>query len=374
MNKMSEKEDLKLLKKTFEDFIKTSSELQNSYEALKDRSGRLSLFLSNILDNIKSSILVIDNDDNIILWNNLSKEIFPVLEGKDPPLDIKMIDENSFELSKFIKEKQDIIEVEVPTSNGSKWFEVQASDFINSNREKIGYIVLINDKTELKELQIRSLQEDRLRVMGELAAEVAHEIRNPLGSIELMVSLLQDDMDEESKQGGILKRIRSSVNNMNHTVTNILLYTKNIRLKKSSFSISNLLEESKNMVMMTIVKKGINLNVEKGEMKIIADFELLKQSIGNILLNAAESVDKNGNISIGFKVRRNQIVIEIQDDGKGISKEVQDKIFNPFFTTKNTGTGLGLAMVKRIVEAHGGSINFTSNDKGTLFNIIIPIK
>jgi len=371
---MSEKEDLKLLKKTFEDFIKTSSELQNSYEALKDRSGRLSLFLSNILDNIKSSILVIDNDDNIILWNNLSKEIFPVLEGKYPPLDIKMIDENSFELSKFIKEKQDIIEVEVPASNGSRWFEVQSSGFINSKREKIGYIVLINDKTELKELQIRSLQEDRLRVMGELAAEVAHEIRNPLGSIELMVSLLQDDMDEESKQGGILKRIRSSVNNMNHTVTNILLYTKNIRLKKSSFSISNLLEESKNMVMMTIVKKGISLNVEKGEMEIIADFELLKQSIGNILLNAAESVDKNGNILLGFKMIKNQIIIEIKDDGKGISKEVQDKIFNPFFTTKNTGTGLGLAMVKRIVEAHGGSINFTSNAQGTLFNIIIPIK
>ena len=79
---MSEKEDLKLLKITFEDFIKTSSELQNSYEALKERSGRLSLFLSNILDNIHSSILVIDNDNNLILWNNLSAEFFPVLSGK----------------------------------------------------------------------------------------------------------------------------------------------------------------------------------------------------------------------------------------------------------------------------------------------------
>ena len=77
--------------------------------------------------------------------------------------------------------------------NEPRWFEIQSTDFINIKKEKIGYIVLINDTTELKQLRIKSQQEDRLRVMGELAAEVAHEIRNPLGSIELMVSLLQEE-------------------------------------------------------------------------------------------------------------------------------------------------------------------------------------
>jgi len=374
---MSDKEDLKLLKKTFEDFIKTSTELQNSYEALRKKSGRLSLFLSNILDNIKSYIFVIDNNNNLILWNNHAESFFPILEGKTPPLDINLINKrNGIELSSLILDGENkILEVEVPTDGESKWFEAQSSDFINGKKEKIGYIVMINDKTELKRLQIKSRQEDRLRVMGELAAEVAHEIRNPLGSIELMVSLLQDDMDEKTKQGEILKRIRASVNNMNHTVTNILLYTRDIKLKKTDFEILELFEDAKSMVMMIILKKKINLNIN-GESKIItADFELLKQSIGNILLNAAEAVKNLGNINLSYSVNNKNMVISIRDDGEGISEDVKEKIFNPFFTTKNTGTGLGLAMVKRIVEAHDGSLSFESDiGKGTLFKITIPIK
>ncbi len=372
---MSEKEDLKLLKKTFEDFIKTSSELQNSYEALKERSGRLSLFLSNILDNIKSSILVIDNDNNLILWNNLSTDFFPVLSGKEPPIEINLINKsNGIELSEVIKDNREIIEIETEVENVPRWIELQSTDFINSKKEKIGYIVLINDKTELKQLQIKSQQEDRLRVMGELAAEVAHEIRNPLGSIELMVSLLQEDMETDNKQSEILKRIRSSVNNMNHTVTNILLYTRDIKLKRSIFSVLDLFEESKNMIMMTITKKAINLELEPIDVKISGDFELMKQSIGNILLNAADAVKQNGNISLKSEINNEQLIVKIIDDGVGIPVAVYEKVFNPFFTTKNTGTGLGLAMVKRIIEAHKGKIEFESNENGTLFIISIPIK
>lgn len=373
---MSDKEDLKLLKKTFEDFIKTSAELQNSYEALREKSSRLSLFLSNILNNIKSSIFVIDNENNLILWNNLGEDFFPILKGKTPPLNIGYINKrNGIELKELIDENNKTLEVEVPQEGSSKWFEAQSSGFLNGKNEKIGYIIMINDKTELKMLQIKSMQEDRLRVMGELAAEVAHEIRNPLGSIELMVSLLQDDMDKDSKQGEILKRIRSSVNNMNHTVTNILLFTRDIKLKKTEFDIQKLFEESKSMVLMVLTKKNINLSITKKNLKLNADFELLKQSIGNILLNATEAVKNSGNINLNFNLVKGNVVIEIADDGEGISEEVKEKIFNPFFTTKNTGTGLGLAMVKRIVEAHSGSLLFESYiDKGTLFKIIIPIK
>ncbi len=376
---MSDKEDLKLLKKTFEEFIKSSTELQQSYEALKERSSRLSLFLSNILDNIKSAILVIDHADNLLLWNHPANLFFPILDGQEAPFALNHLSsEGGIDLKTIMTDEREVIEIEIPSSDSreseSRWYEIQSTDFINSKREKIGYIVMINDKTELKQLQIKSQQEDRLRVMGELAAEVAHEIRNPLGSIELMVSLLQEDASSDPKQGEILKRIRSSVNSMNHTVTNILLYTRDIKLKKSEFDVHDLFEESKNLALMTIMKKQVEMKISEDNYKMTADFELLRQSIGNVILNAAEAVEPGGQIHLKARTDDDRIKIEIEDNGSGIPEEVQDKVFHPFFTTKNTGTGLGLAMVKRIVQAHNGRIDLESSANGTLFIFSFPIK
>ncbi|MDQ1350529.1 MAG: hypothetical protein QG657_831 [Acidobacteriota bacterium] len=376
---MSEKEELEELKKTFEDFINTSSQLQQSYEVLKAESQILSLYLSNILENIPSAILVFDNNFNLTLWNSISKHYFPFLEEKKPPLTQQdLITGNKIEpftgIKNILEGKQKPIEMETEINGEKKWLEIDSSNFIDNKKEKTGYLMVIQDKTELKKLQLKSQQEDRLRVMGELAAGMAHEIRNPLGSIELMVTLMQEDLKNDQHSSELLSRIRSSVDNMNHIVTNILLYTKDLHLERTQFPVEKLLTDAESIALNTITKKQVTVEKHISPTLLTADYELLKQSIANILINASQAAPVQGHISIETQNKKDRLLIKITDNGPGIPEEIKEKIFKPFFTTKTTGTGLGLAMVKRVIEAHAGSIFFQSGPKGTLFIIEIPLK
>lgn len=376
---MSEKEELEELKQTFEYFIKTSTELQQSYELLQKESRLLSLYLSNILENMSSAILVFDNGFNLTLWNGQAKIYFPGLEGKGPPVKIEDLTHHNkgaslTDIKGILEGKQKIIEREVQMGGEKKWLEIDHSDFIDDKKKKIGYLLVIQDKTEFKKLQIKSLQEDRLRVMGELAAEVAHEIRNPLGSIELMVTLLQEDLKEDDRNTDLLSRIRTSVDNMNHIVTNILLYTKELQLELSEFPVAELVKAAESIAFNIIEKKQVQVEKNLGHITLAADFELLKQSIANVLINAAQAVPHQGLIAINTEIANQRLRLKIKDNGPGIPGDIKEKIFKPFFTTKTTGTGLGLAMVQRVVEAHAGNIFFESDAKGTLFIFDFPLK
>jgi signal transduction histidine kinase len=374
---MSDSEELEKLKKTFEEFIKTSSQLQYSYERLKEESQQLSLYLSNILENLNAAIMVFNNDLSLTLWNGETRRYFPALIGMQPPVQLNRLTPPSshpvIEIEGILQSREKLTELEAEIEGSWKWLEINASDFLDANQQKIGYLVVINDKTLLRKLQLKSQQEDRLRVMGELAAEVAHEIRNPLGSIELMVTLLQDDLQEDNHHRDLLSRIRTSVDNMNHTVTNILLYTKEIQPERTAFSLAELITQAENIAMNTIVKKQITLEKHLEEISFEADFELLKQCVANILINAAQAVDQGGRIEIHTREVNNGLALTIKDNGCGIPEEMRDKIFKPFFTTKTTGTGLGLAMVKRVIEAHAGKIDFDSDTTGTRFIIQLPL-
>ena len=373
---VSDKEELNALKKTFEEFIQTSSQLQQSYELLKEESQRLSIYLSNILENMSSSVMVFDKVLRLTLWNGVSKIYFPYLEGKNPPVEMDAINSNHplFNIQDILQNENTPTEMEVEVNGQKMWLEVDSSDFIDYKRNKIGYLMVIHDKTEFKKLQIKSQQEDRLRVMGELAAEVAHEIRNPLGSIELMVTMLQEDCKDNQHSSELLSRIRTSVDNMNHIVTNILLYTRDLQLERSSFSVQSLLDAAESISLNTIVKKQTIVEKNIADITISADFELLKQSLANVLINAAQAAPQKGKIQIDTETEQQKLRIKIKDNGPGIPDDIREKIFKPFFTTKNTGTGLGLAMVKRVIEAHAGQIIFNSGTDGTLFIIEIPLK
>jgi len=371
----SEKEELKKLKKTFEEFIDTSSQLQVSYEHLKEESQRLSLYLSNILDNMNAAIMVFDNTFNLTLWNGVTHRYFPHLKNLHAPVAPHILNQQTVvDIESILKGNDKLVQMETRLDGVSRWLEVDASDFMNHHREKTGYLVVITDKTELKKLQLKSQQEDRLRVMGELAAEVAHEIRNPLGSIELMVTMLQEDLQHDEGHTEVLSRIRTSVDNMNHTVTNILLYTKEIHPDRTRFGVDQLVEQAEHIAANTIFKNKIQVQKNLDAVVINGDMELLKQSLANILINAAQAMEQKGIIQISTQQNGDRVKLLIKDSGTGIPEELRNKVFKPFFTTKNTGTGLGLAMVKRVIEAHSGKIYFESHPVGTTFFIELPFQ
>jgi signal transduction histidine kinase len=138
--------------------------------------------------------------------------------------------------------------------------------------------------------------------------------------------------------------------------------------------VEKLLTDAESIALNTITKKQVIVEKNIAPTLLTADFELLKQSLANILINAAQAAPIQGRISIETQEKKDRLLIKITDNGAGIPEEIKEKIFKPFFTTKTTGTGLGLAMVKRVIEAHAGNIFFQSGPKGTLFIIEIPLK
>ena len=363
------------LKETFEEFIKTSEELRISYETLKKDSELLSSYLSNILNNLDASILVFDTDNTLKLWNSSATALFNNLKDQDTPINHSDIDApDGINIDNLLKSETIKTEIELQNPEGSSWYEIKSLDFIDKDNHRAGRILMFEDITELKRLQIKSQQEERLRVMGELAAEVAHEIRNPLGSIELMVSLLEEDLNNSSGPNEILNRIRSAVNNMNHTVTNILIYTRELKPSLEQVNLDTLINDTENLLINIISKKRISVIKDLKAGSATADPELLKQAVVNIVLNAAEAIPPEGEISIRSKTTGSSVAIEISDNGPGIPSDTLEGIFKPFFTTKNTGTGLGLAMTKRVIESHDGSLEVSSTDKGATFTIKLPLQ
>lgn len=234
-----------------------------------------------------------------------------------------------------------------------------------------------------KERTRKMYRADRLATLGELAAGAAHEIRNPLTSIRCSIQFLRkklsDSMDIEMANDLI-----SEVDRINEIIEGMLSFAKPQPLKKENTHIKTILFQTIQLVSNTARKEGIEifLNYQADRDDIFADPSQLKQVFLNIILNSIQAIEnRHGKIDINvtFFNRQNkytpEYLIEVVDNGKGISAENIDKIFDPFYTTKNEGTGLGLSISYGIINQHGGDIEFFSEQgKGTKVKIHLPLK
>lgn len=370
-----EEQDLLLLRQTFQDFIATSSELENAYNRLKEESQNLSAYLGSILENMEDAILVVTGRETAVLWNGQACRYLPSLEKAEAPVQLKEIQKDAvLDLSAFFAGEADHRELSAQINGSAVELVLSRRPFYSVQKILLGQLLIIHDQTEIKRLEQRSRQEDRLRVMGELAAEMAHEIRNPLGSIELMVSLLEQDVAVESPNHALIGRLRSAVQIMNHTVSNVLLYTRDIQIKKRSVPLDQLVSQAETAILAHISRQEITLRRHLPEISLELDVELMQQALANLLLNAAQASPKGGTISIEGSKEGKVLKLTLSDEGPGISDDVRKKLFTPFFTTKNSGTGLGLAMVKRVLEAHNGQIECLDRKPGASFLIQLPLE
>jgi len=374
---MSAENELSLVKKAFEEFILTSKKLEQAYDSLKDEANRLSVYLANIIENVGSALLVFNDQRQLVMWNRQAEALMPFLAKRKSPLNLTELPSPLPCDLQYVLENEKRFHEYCQGANGNqKWYEIVCSDFKDSRGQQLGTIITVSDKTDFKSLQLKTQREDRLRVMGEFAAEVAHEIRNPLASIELMMQMLAEDVADVRGAPELIGRIRSATGIINNIVTNILLYTKNIQPEKTEVDLEKCLQQAEYTAINLVVKKSVKIERKIALKTVTADFDLLVQCLANLLLNAAQAVTENkGLITItSASAAGGRSVITISDNGTGIPEDIQDKVFMPFFTTRNSGTGLGLAMVKRVVEAHDGIIELSSSSRGTVFSLFFPLE
>jgi len=209
-----------------------------------------------------------------------------------------------------------------------------------------------------------------------MLAGVAHEIRNPLGGIELFTGLLLNDVNERSKAASHVRRIMKETAHLKQVVNSFLNFAKPQKPDKALYSVDTLIAESAAVLQPEIEKKSLNV-LRTGaprNLKVCADSGHMKQILINLLQNAVQATPEGGHIHIhGSEGKDGTVRIDIEDTGEGIPKDRQALIFTPFFTTRDTGTGLGLSIVKELVEINGGSLSLIrSNENGTCFRVEFP--
>jgi signal transduction histidine kinase len=234
-----------------------------------------------------------------------------------------------------------------------------------------------------KERTRKMYRADRLATLGELSAGAAHEIRNPLTSIRSSIQFLKRKLND-STDIEMANDLISEVDRINEIIEGMLSFAKPQPLKKENTQLKTILLQTVQLVSNTARKKEIDicLNYQAGREDIFADPSQLKQLFLNIIMNAIqaiESVPGKIEINVIFSEGKNKYIpvylIEFIDNGEGISNENIDKIFDPFYTTKNEGTGLGLSISYGIINQHDGDIEFFSEpSKGTKVKIRIPLK
>jgi two-component system sensor histidine kinase HydH len=204
---------------------------------------------------------------------------------------------------------------------------------------------------------------NRLAALGEMAAGLAHEIRNPLGGIQLYASLLAKDVAGAAGPAELVNKISGGVKRLDALVGQVLAFSREIAVNPAAADLAAIVNRAIEMASAKFDAADIAWEVEgPAEMMVSVDPLLMEQALLNLMLNAAEAMEGSGGgklrvfYSNGEEVEARQLRIVVRDSGPGISPEVLDRIFNPFFTTKEKGTGLGLAIVHRIVEGHEGTI------------------
>jgi PAS domain S-box-containing protein len=240
--------------------------------------------------------------------------------------------------------------------------------------EVIGTVHILRDVTRIEKLEEMAKRTEKLAAMGELAVNMAHEIRNPLGSIELFASLLLKDTEHKAQRER-LYQIISAVKNVDNKISNLLLFTRRRKPVMRRVNLHRILSEVILFARDIIEQEGISVSAAYAPVRpcVKADQEMLKQIFLNVLLNAIQAMPEGGRIGVSTRVHDGHVEITFSDDGIGIPEENLRRVFDPFFSTKERGTGLGLAIVHNIVALHVGSIEVDSKGEGAVFRIALPV-
>ncbi|MBN2241181.1 MAG: PAS domain-containing protein [Acidobacteria bacterium] len=385
-----------LLIEAFEMFTKASSSLETAYSQLQAKAQKLTEeleaknkelgkslrekeeaqnYLHNILERLPCGVLVLDDEGDINLCNPVAAEVL-MKPGKSrrPCLNPEI---RSY-LAASAASGGDKNEIEIPLKRGKnrKFLATSGAPLTDAAGERVGTLHIVRDITEMKALQDRNKRVERLSAMGEMAVELAHEIRNPLGSVELFASLLEKEVSGDLKRWA--ENIRIGTQSLDTIVSNMLHFANPLSPAFSEVNIHHVIEDVLAFVDPIMKQRKVSINCRLGADRpvLYADGELLKQMMLNLIMNALNAMPSEGLLLVRTqnynqaKGGRKGLELKIRDSGVGIPPENLDRIFDPFFTTHKKGTGLGLSVVHRIVDQHSGTIRVSSEiNRGTTFTI-----
>jgi PAS domain S-box-containing protein len=358
---------------TFHDLVTKLKEKERELEAMRniaeERASSIGLYNENILQSVPSGVVSFDQELRITRMNSSAEKILDMKERDATGRTYNEIFGSP--LDELIRKRETIERGEIGylTKSGKRiWLGLSMSPLRDGADNIIGQILVFTDLTELKAFQSQMELRERLSTLGEMSAGIAHELRNPMAVISGYTKILMKKVEEASKPA--VEAIAKEVTVMDRIITDFLSFAKPTEPVFSEVDLNALIDSCLGglpggMEGITVIRETDALP------KIRGDEVLLRQSFSNLIQNALEAMPEGGKLRISGS-GGDPLSIVISDTGHGIPESIRDKIYLPFFTTKERGTGLGLSIVHKIVVSHGGSLRVESDEQGTTFTIKLP--
>ena len=359
-----------------------------------------------ILNSLRCGILSVDLQRRITAINEIAIRIFELETQDFVGIDVEAILGDQQQLLQTLNDAYQMknlpsrAELDLRLRDGKVRTVGYTISFTKDDEGAVdGVSLFFKDLTLVEQLNEQEKLKDRLAALGQMAAGLAHEIRNPLAAIELTASLIKRKI--QPTHTAKLESIQSEVRKLNKIVTDCLEYVRPVKVSPEKVKLKSLLEESLGNALSTVDREGIKIAKDYQETPTVPiDYAQMKQVFVNIMVNALQAIGESGTIQIACgpsiffqrttsslhgKVSEKNLSrqvdlapyawVRIEDNGQGISDEVLSKIFYPFFTTKEKGSGIGLAIAQKIVDSHHGSIDVESEvGRGTVFTIKLPLQ
>ena len=352
-------------------------------------------FYRDLVWNLRNGVLAVTRDGRVAVMNAVAYRILGLSPRttdigrpfaqvlKDLP-DVSRIVAGAFELSHLPNR------AELRVKSTGKVIGYTLSQVLDMDGQITGATLFFKDLTRVEQLEERERLRDRLAALGEMAAAIAHEVKNPLAGIEVMAGILKRQLAESADAQSILRDIIKEAKMANAIVVEVLDFVRPIRLQVERIALADVVRDAISMADSHVPRKGVHVEVALPEdlAPIQGDPHQLRQLFTNLLTNAFEALGGAGRVRIAAMQLPPEdepaggaeahgvpmIQVEVTDNGPGMPAEVMERIFSPFFTTKPQGSGLGLAIVRKIVDAHDGRIDVSARaEGGTRFGVTLPV-
>ncbi|MCT4632216.1 MAG: ATP-binding protein [Firmicutes bacterium] len=339
--------------------------------------------MSSILMSVSTGIVVTNNHGEITMYNRAMENLTQY--------------SSKFAIGMTIEKFSEIVEIDFKrlinsidpknlTSEEIRWDFVRrdktskrcsviTSSVTNSEDQHVGYVFVIKDLEDILKLQDEVSREDRINTIGEFASSIIHDIGNPLSGISNLLELWKNPSISQEHRNEITEMLEDEVDDLNELVANYLDFIRSDKRSDSLVDVDSLINNVLRILRSEINDRNILVDKSFDKCSVYMNRRSLKQAMMNILKNSIQAIDDGGTISINVSCDEMDVRISIKDTGKGIDKEHLDKIFQPFYSTKKKGVGLGLSITHRFIHEYGGTIDVNSVvGLGTEFIITIPME
>jgi PAS domain S-box-containing protein len=352
-----------------------------NYLTLKSEYDKMQSYTGNILENMSDAVIAADSAGRITLFNKAAETLFG-----------KKAKEVLGKSHKFLFNSEDNIIAKSLRSRSSVYYTEQKLELNSRKSIIIGgsvslieadgnidtVVTLLRDITSQKEFEEEKKRNEKLNAMGELAGSVAHEIKNPLNLINITAQRFEKEFVPDSDKEEyyqLIKSMRQEVTRAAEIVNQFLKFARPPKIQKMETELRELIDDIRNSFGSAAIKNNINFSCECENIRAFIDREQFSRALINLIQNAFDALVNGGSVSLKAYIADSKIVIEISDSGKGIAPEEIDKIFDIYFTTKPSGSGLGLSIASQIISAHQGILKVKSEiQRGTVFTIEMPLK